>query len=69
MCIRDSFLEPVRATSALSEAIITAGSEATADLIILPGPGPGHGQHRHPRLDETIVAVLHRWSGAVLVAS
>ena len=63
------FLEPVRATSALPEAIITAGSEVTADLIILPGPGPGHGQHRHPRLDETIVAVLRRWSGAVLVAS
>jgi nucleotide-binding universal stress UspA family protein len=63
------FLEPVRPKSTLPEAITDAAGEADADLIILPGPGSGHGQHRHPRLDDVIVAVLRRWPGSVLVAS
>ena len=63
------FLEPTRATSTLPEAIAAAAGEADVDLIILPGPGSGHGQYRHPRLDESIVTVLRRWPGAVLVAS
>ena len=37
-----------------------------ADLIILPGSG--RGRDHHPRLDETIVAVLRRWPGTVWVA-
>jgi hypothetical protein len=63
------FLEPVRPTSALPETIVAAATEANADLIILPGPGSSHGQHRHPRLDDSIVAVLRRWPGTVLIAS
>jgi len=63
------FLEPARATSNLPESIVAAARVANADLIILPGPGAGQGEHRHPRLDETIVAVLRRWPGSILVAS
>ena len=61
-------LEPARPTRGLAEAILHAATEVKADLIILPGPGAGRRPETHPRLDETIVTVLQRWPGAVLVA-
>jgi nucleotide-binding universal stress UspA family protein len=61
-------LEPARPTKGLAEAILTAAAEVEADLIIMPGPGPGRRPEQHPRLDETILTVLQRWPGAVLVA-
>lgn len=60
------FLEPARPNNTLAEAILAAASESEADLIILPGSG--RGRDHHPRLDETIVAVLRRWPGTVWVA-
>jgi len=62
------FLEPARPTKGLAEAIINATTEVEADLLILPGPGPGRRPEQHPRLDETIITVLQRWPGTVLVA-
>lgn len=61
------FLPTARPNNTLTEAILAAANEVESDLIILPGSGRGHDHH--PRLDETIVAVLRRWPHTVWVSS
>ena len=60
------FLPTARPNNTLADTILAAANEVEADLIILPGSGQGHDHH--PRLDETIVAVLRRWPGSLWVA-
>lgn len=64
-----AYLEAARPSATLPDRIVAAATEADADLILLPSPGTGAGNERHPGLDDTINATLHRWPGAVMVAS
>jgi nucleotide-binding universal stress UspA family protein len=62
------FLEPVRPTNHLTEAIVDAAQATACDLILLSGSGHGR-DGRRSLSSEIVVGLLERWQKSVLLAT
>jgi nucleotide-binding universal stress UspA family protein len=66
--INASFLEPVRPTNHLVEAMVDAAQTTACDLILLSGSGRG-GDSRRSLSSEMVQGLLERWQKSVLLAT